>query len=58
MARGTVKWFNSRKGYGFIQSTGGGGRDIFIQADCCCIMRVDSDGKRGDFQRALRQGLA
>jgi CspA family cold shock protein len=29
MARGTVKWFNSQKGYGFIQPEDGS-RDVFI----------------------------
>jgi CspA family cold shock protein len=29
MARGTVKWFDTRKGYGFIRPEGGG-RDVFV----------------------------
>ena len=41
MPEGTVKWFNSTKGYGFIQPDGGG-PDVFVH-----ISAVERAGLRG-----------
>ena len=41
MPTGTVKWFNSTKGYGFI-APDGGGADVFVH-----ISAVERAGLRG-----------
>jgi cold shock protein len=41
MTQGTVKWFNSQKGYGFIQPTDGG-KDVFVH-----ISAVERAGMNG-----------
>ena len=46
MAKGTVKWFNSQKGYGFIQPQSGG-KDVFVH-----ISAVERAGLSG-----LNEGL-
>ena len=45
MAKGTVKWFNDKRGYGFI-SPEEGGEDLFIH-----FSNIEGDGFR-----SLREG--
>ncbi|HVY15537.1 MAG TPA: cold-shock protein [Rhodopila sp.] len=59
MATGTVKWFNTTKGYGFIMPEDGG-KDVFVH-----ITAVQAAGLRGlnegqvvSFEVAMERGKA
>ena len=41
MATGTVKWFNSEKGYGFVEPDEGG-KDVFVHISA--VQRSGMDG--------------
>jgi len=50
MAKGTVKWFNDAKGYGFIQNPGGD--DIFVHFSSIIGdgFRTLSEGEEVDYE--------
>jgi CspA family cold shock protein len=51
MAKGTVKWYNSQKGYGFIQPESGG-KDVFVHATAleAAGLRTLADGQQVTFE--------
>ncbi|WP_135078413.1 cold-shock protein [Terasakiella sp. SH-1] len=57
MANGTVKWFNSTKGYGFIEPEDGG-KDVFVHITALHasgIQKLD-DGQKVSFEVAVSRG--
>ena len=51
MAQGTVKWFNSEKGFGFIE-VDGGGADVFVHYSAIesTGFRSLDEGQRVEFE--------
>ena len=51
MAQGTVKWFNSEKGFGFIEQDGGGA-DVFVHYSAIATdgFRTLDEGQHVEFE--------
>ena len=50
MTNGTVKWYNARKGFGFVEQEGGG-KDVFVHASAvkAAGMRYLNEGDKLEF---------
>ena len=57
MATGTVKWFNTQKGYGFIQPDQGG-KDVFVHVSALERSGIGnvSEGQRVSFDTETQNG--
>jgi cold shock protein len=57
MPKGTVKWFNPTKGYGFIQPAGGG-RDVFVHISALerAGLRSLNDGQTIEYEIESNRG--
>jgi len=53
MPTGTVKFFNTAKGFGFIEPDEGGGKDVFVHASAleAAGIRMLKEGDRVSFVR-------
>ena len=58
MASGTVKWFNPTKGYGFIQPSGGGGKDVFVHISAVerAGLSTLNEGQQMDYEIVSNRG--
>jgi CspA family cold shock protein len=58
MASGTVKWFNPTKGYGFIQPSSGGGRDVFVHISAVerAGLSTLNDGQKVEYEIESSKG--
>jgi CspA family cold shock protein len=59
MANGTVKWFNTTKGYGFIMP-GDGGKDVFVHITAvqAAGLRGLNDGQKVTYDVVMERGKA
>ena len=59
MATGTVKWFNSTKGFGFIMPSDGG-KDVFVHITAvqAAGLRGLNDGQKISYEVVMERGKA
>jgi CspA family cold shock protein len=59
MATGTVKWFNTTKGFGFIMPSDGG-KDVFVHITAvqAAGLRGLNDGQAVTYEVAMERGKA